>query len=105
MIIVEPPTPDIGFNPVIKITPDDTNIPIPIDTVGTATIAMLPGNGRYTIHVNIPGYEPIIRKLDMNCKTYQPETCSPVIVLKPVSTRERLWDKLEAYLIFISFIF
>ena len=89
VIIVDPPTQDIGFNPVIKITPDDTNIPIPTDTVGTAIIAKLPGNGRYTIHVNIPGYKPITRKLYMNCKAYKPETCSPVIVLIPVSTRER----------------
>ena len=85
VIYLDPPIEDIGLKPIIKIISANTNRPIPTDTVGTATIAILPENGKYTIQMNTPGYEPITKTVYMNCKPYQPETCSQVIVLNPVS--------------------
>ena len=82
VIYVETPTEDIGSKAIITVKSDDTNMNIPTDRVGTATIGILPRNGRYTINVITPGYRTISHILNMNCNPSRPATCSPVLVLE-----------------------
>ena len=82
VIYLETEREDIGSTAVITVISDNRKNEIATIKIGTATVAILPENGRYIISVIAPGYKPISEIFNMKCQIYRPATCSHALVMK-----------------------